>query len=493
MTARLVTSDEGLLEIATKHSPGPGHDYADWLDDDVDGQRILHHLSATADAWDSLGRPESELYRGVRLARTLEWREQARPSLTTTETDFLEASGVAAELAEQSAAEHARTQARLIKRLRLVLTGAVVLLVLALAAGGVAAVQTERARDKEATAEAAALSALARNAAARAGSSGDIATALLLGAAAVRLEESPETLNSLTGTLAENPALVASAPLEGETAAALDVHPDGHTVAAIDTLRHVRLIDLASGDQVADRQLGGGQPSAVDEGLRFSTDGTFLAVGATLSTRRPVVLLDADTLQPLPEQPTGLARRDWAVRDLHISQDSRTVAALLMPADQRPRRPRDQEIWAYVWRLDDLAHPTRIDLTAEDIPERAVLSPSGQLLYTSGTPVQVHHLATGRVRALHPGEGGLDISPDGRLLALQPAGTRPYSSSTRAPAGWSDGWASEPSRVGRDSATTGRASPRPPRRTGTPPSGRCAPAGRWPDSRSGKAPLAPSR
>ena len=45
----------------------------------------------------------------------------------------------------RSAAERARAQARLIRRLRTVLGGAAVLLVLALVAGGIAAVQSNRA------------------------------------------------------------------------------------------------------------------------------------------------------------------------------------------------------------------------------------------------------------------------------------------------------------------------------------------------------------
>ena len=52
---------------------------------------MLHHLASAADAWDSLGRPESELYRGVRLVRTLDWQGRTRSTLTETEHDFLEA------------------------------------------------------------------------------------------------------------------------------------------------------------------------------------------------------------------------------------------------------------------------------------------------------------------------------------------------------------------------------------------------------------------
>ena len=50
-----------------------------WLEDDVEGQRILHHLTATAETWDILGRPSSELYRGFRLAQAREWQAAPAP------------------------------------------------------------------------------------------------------------------------------------------------------------------------------------------------------------------------------------------------------------------------------------------------------------------------------------------------------------------------------------------------------------------------------
>ena len=144
--ARLVTSDDEMLAISHEALARAWPRLRGWLDDDVDGQRILHHLAATADGWDALGRPDTELYRGVRLARALAWQDQ-RSRLTESGRDRLPRRPRARreEVAERSAAEQARRQAVLIRRLRLVLAGAVVLLVLALVAGGFAAVQSDRA------------------------------------------------------------------------------------------------------------------------------------------------------------------------------------------------------------------------------------------------------------------------------------------------------------------------------------------------------------
>ena len=219
VAARLVTSDEGIVEISHESLARAWPRLRAWLDDDVEGQRILHHLSAAADGWDGLGRPDSELYRGIRLAQTVEWRDRPGTTLTPTERDFLEASQRLVAAEEQSAVERAKTQARLIKRLRMVLAGAAVLLVLALIAGGIAAVQSNRAgrnaaeaRDAAETARQAAVSADARRVGARSQLTDDISLSLLLAAAGARLDDSPETRVNLLTALAKQPLLVRSAP-----------------------------------------------------------------------------------------------------------------------------------------------------------------------------------------------------------------------------------------------------------------------------------------
>ena len=90
--ARLVTSDEDMVELAHEALARAWPRLRGWLDDDVDGQRILRHLALAADTWDAMGRPDAELYRGMRLARALEWRERATPDLNAAEREFLDAS-----------------------------------------------------------------------------------------------------------------------------------------------------------------------------------------------------------------------------------------------------------------------------------------------------------------------------------------------------------------------------------------------------------------
>jgi hypothetical protein len=71
---RLATSDGDRIELAHEAVTRAWPRLRAWLDEDAAGQRILRHLSIAADTWDEMGRPDSELYRGVRLAEAIEWR-----------------------------------------------------------------------------------------------------------------------------------------------------------------------------------------------------------------------------------------------------------------------------------------------------------------------------------------------------------------------------------------------------------------------------------
>ena len=99
--ARLVTSDEGVLEITHEALARAWPRLRGWLDDDVEGQRIRHHLSGAADAWETLERPESELYRGVRLTRALDWQSRTDLALTATDRAFLAAARSVSDAEEQ--------------------------------------------------------------------------------------------------------------------------------------------------------------------------------------------------------------------------------------------------------------------------------------------------------------------------------------------------------------------------------------------------------
>jgi DNA-binding SARP family transcriptional activator len=59
--ARLVTAEKDSVELAHEALARAWPRLQSWLDEDAAGQRILRHLTAAADGWESLGRPGSEL------------------------------------------------------------------------------------------------------------------------------------------------------------------------------------------------------------------------------------------------------------------------------------------------------------------------------------------------------------------------------------------------------------------------------------------------
>ena len=429
--ARLVTSDEGVVAISHEALARAWPRLRTWLDDDVDGQRILHHLAATADGWDALSRPGTELYRGVRLARAFAWQEQHGASLNPVETDFLAASREAEQVAERSAADHARRQTILIRRLRLVLGGAVVLLVLALVAGGFAAVQSDRAGRNAAEARAAAesarqaaVSADARRVGAKALATDDLDMAMLLAVAGVRLDDSPETRSSLLAVLGRHPELTASTQTTGAEVMHLDVSPDGGTVATYDRSNRIRLHALGTGKLVAEFQAGSARPLQWLSGqARFSPDGNTVAAVMAAPTRQPVRLLDATTLAPLDQQPGGLRAWRWQVLDLSYSPDGGRLAASLWRVEGRGDAKHTTSTWAVVWDLSSPGTPVaRIRLT--DGNPGVAFGPQGRLLYTTG-PLTRHDLDAGGsvpVPDAEPTYERLAVSPDGRFLAAAVGG-----------------------------------------------------------------------
>jgi WD40 repeat protein len=144
--ARLVTSDDGVVQLAHEALARAWPRLRDWLDEDVEGQRILRHLAGAADTWDAMDRPASELYRGARLAHALDWRLRAAPDLTLTEQAFLDTSQVLADTEQRTAQDQARHRARQNRRLRALLTATVIFLVGTIIVGFVAVGQRDRAQ-----------------------------------------------------------------------------------------------------------------------------------------------------------------------------------------------------------------------------------------------------------------------------------------------------------------------------------------------------------
>jgi WD40 repeat protein len=373
-----------------------------------------------------MGRPDSELYRGGRLSRTLDWAASTGATLTSVELDFLEAARAQAEVEERGAVERARLQATMIRRLRLVLSGAVVLLVLALAAGGVAAVQSKRASDNAARAEQAAVSADARRVGARAQLTDDIDLSLLLATAGTRLEDSPETRVNLLTALSKQPHLVRSGPPGGGYLEGLSVSPDGRWIAASDEANRMHLYDASTNRLL--RSYDAGRPREDGQAWMmgaFSPDGRRLAVVLeSVESIEPVRLLDPRRMRPA----TALARpgAEPAVGfDVHFSADGRYLAAGLVTVPQQGPAVVAAKSYVAVW---DLRSPSRspVRVPTGAASQGVALSPDGQTLYTSW-PLTAYRVATGK-RIWRRGEIrsflALDVNAAGTLLVLAQDDTR---------------------------------------------------------------------
>ena len=100
----------------------------------------LHLIGAVRD-WQARGRESGDLYRGARLAAALEWAAEHQVELNAAERAFLDESRRASE-------REVERQRRMNRRLRVLLAGAAVLLLVAVLAGGFAVVQGQRAEDE---------------------------------------------------------------------------------------------------------------------------------------------------------------------------------------------------------------------------------------------------------------------------------------------------------------------------------------------------------
>jgi WD40 repeat protein/DNA-binding SARP family transcriptional activator len=424
LAARLLTSDDGVVEVAHEALTRAWPRLRDWLDDDVEGQRILAHLASTADAWDRLGRPDSELYRGLRLTQASEWRRRARPSLNHVEDAFLEAGEALAATELHRAEAETERQLRVNRRLRGLLAGVGMLLVAALAAGVLAWRQAERA-DRAADA------ADARRVANLAGDADDPGRALLLAIEAVRLDSTPDTRASLLDALAGNPTLIAADRTTGPLRV-VDVGPDGDVVAGGPAGAWVYTADL---DRVASFHL----PVFTAE---FRPGGDQVAISITDSFDPSPIRLVDPAFADADVQLGGLPGLPLSVYDLGHSEDGRYLAASL--ADNPSGAPTTVEVW-------DLRQPeqpiARID---GGLVWAVAVSPEGGRLYVMWSPydpqvdtgegnptVSMYDVATGRHAARHElsveltnalnstvgtSGGSMEISPDGTLLAVADVG-----------------------------------------------------------------------
>lgn len=403
IAARLLTSDEGTVTLAHEALARAWPRLKEWLDDDVEGRRTLHHLSSSAEAWQAMGRPDSELYRGVRLARAAEWAARSGVRLTPTEQQFLDAGRRLAEAEERSAADRARHEARINRRLRVVAAGLATALVVALVAGYLAVRQSRNAERSAVAAEGSALTADARRAGARALVTEDAASSLLLAAAASRVDPSRETNAALQAALARWPQLVATASVpSASTLSGIAVAPDGSALVVTDRSHHLQEYALSSQapgpgplTPRASAQVGGDEGDLWHVPVAWSRATGLLAVVAPVGPR-PVRLLDAETLEPAREQLGGWTGRDAAVSGLATTPDGRYLAAAVAyPVVESDTGGAPVPGPVVVWDLGRPGFPVVGRIRLHSVFNGVALSADGRTVWTTN-PLQAYDVRTGR-------------------------------------------------------------------------------------------------
>jgi WD40 repeat protein len=415
VSARLVTTDGDTVGVAHEALVRAWPRLSGWLDDDVEGQRVFGHLAAAAETWDQMGRPDSELYRGVRLSQALDWRNKTGADLTPTEREFLDTG--------RHVAERESRRARRAKSRRRVAVIAAAVLVLAAVGGAIVAVR------QGARAEMAAVAADARRAAALALDADNIDEALLLAAEAVHLDDSPDTRASLLATLGRNPALVGTVRSPDQVYE-VAVSPSGDAVAVGHLNTGITFHDPRTLEQTGSLAVAAGD-------LEYRPDGEQLAVAVkNYYQTQSMRLVEATTLRDEPVQPGGIPSGAVEGWDVAYSGDGRFVAASIDNYNHWSYP--DQHSTVLVWEVAGPQQPIHTIDFAEGV-DSVALSRRGDLLYVrldDSPRLRAYEVATGRVAAsvgvdgflFGTGSGttdnaadGLEVSPDGATLAVAEA------------------------------------------------------------------------
>lgn len=258
--ARLVTADVDGVALAHDALLTAWPRLREWVEQDRQGLVLRQHLGQAASSWQASGRDDGELYRGARLAATLEWA-QGRTDLTGAEHGFLR--------------ESSRVQQRTTRRLRGLVTGLAAFLVVALVAGVLAAVKWGDANREAEHAEREASTALSRQLAAESLAQGATEPVDARHKALEAWHTSHTT--QARGALLSNTTY--DYPLRYDTelneAYSLDVSPNGRLVAAGGDEGRIVLLDLRTGKPIEGSFDGVYTKTIFD--VEFSPDGTMLA------------------------------------------------------------------------------------------------------------------------------------------------------------------------------------------------------------------------
>jgi WD40 repeat protein len=397
---RLVVTGDTTAEVAHEAILREWPQLRTWLDEDRDGRRLLRTLGAAANDWSEHQRDPALLFRGSRLAAAVELAQSRPADLNPVEHEFVSSSR-SAEQADLTAAR------RTSKRLRRLVVGLAVLLVVAVAAGVFSLTQRSKADENAARAEERARQSDAARLATTAGSlaGSDLDLAALLAVEAHRLDPSAQTEGGLQQVLTAAPAGLERVIRFEPPARYAQASADGRFLYAPGTDGVIRVFSLDDGSRL--RTLDGPSPGAIAP--LQTRDGARIIAGSVDGTIR---IWDAETgeqvVEPLATEGNGPA---YGVSD-PTDPDGVYVAAFDGSVDR--------------WTVADPRHPRRTPLFRIDGPE-ASATPFPALLFVSpdGTKLVVSRASSGsswiwdvpnrQVVAQVPGTAtGFD--PEGRVV-----------------------------------------------------------------------------
>ena len=412
--SRLVTVDEGAVEVAHEALLREWPRLSEWMEEDSEGRRLRRHVTQAATEWDTAGRDQGELYRGARLAAALDWSADHAFELNELERAFVAESR---EASEREAKRARRTN----RRLRGLLAGVAVLLVAAVAGGIFAAIQRGEARDAAAEARDAETAQLAQRLGAQALVEEDLDLSLLLARQAVAIDDSPQTRGYLLAALRRSPAAIGimHGP-EDAFRVGVDVSPDGRTLAVATDWAGVLFFDARTHEQIGNPVVDPVEYSAWS--LAYSPDGQTLAVGGS----RHVTLIDTRTHERLARASVGgLASR------LAFTSDGSKLVVLFPPGDDLSSLGgADAQITI---RDADTLKPIGPSIEPEDfvgayigfqyVSPNFVLTPDDRMLLTASENGELvwwdlRSRAKTRTVPIETGLHALALSPDGRTAAV---------------------------------------------------------------------------
>jgi WD40 repeat protein/class 3 adenylate cyclase/tRNA A-37 threonylcarbamoyl transferase component Bud32/energy-coupling factor transporter ATP-binding protein EcfA2 len=405
--ARLVTLGQGTAEVAHEVLIREWPALRDWLDEDREGLRLHRRLGDAARLWDAGGREASDLYRGARLTAALEWAQAHAHDLNATEREFLDES-------RQAGERDAQRQRRANRRLRALLSGAGILLVLAVIAGVVAFVQRGNAREQALRSDAERVGALAV-------AESTLDRRSLLAVAGMRLDDRVETRGALLSVLQATPAAFRLIRPSRSDVTALAVSPTGRLLASGDSGGAVRFYDIRTWRPTGPAARLAGQVSHA--AMAFAPDRNVLAVAtATEGDRSNLYLFRPPSRDPRlvaswHSIPSALGPPRFT--RMAFSPDGERLAvavATALPGSPVPTAQRlvllEMPSGRVVWQRKYPLRPGQNEASVAFTPDGTLVTSAQQgetLLWNA---------RSGRVERRFAIGGPFATSPDGRFAAL---------------------------------------------------------------------------